>query len=704
MRHLLSLLLVFATTAVAPAGVLVFDAFDYPDGNIVTNSGGNWIRHSGNGNDSLVASGRYQISQDRSDDISNDFAEGNTGAFLFASFTINVSQLPTTSGTYFAHFKDETTSNFVARVFLLRRDATLPGTFRLGIANAAASATNIFPMDLATNVDYQVVVGHDPFLGLSTLYVDPAGSSDVNVTAEDTIPGSIANAVWSSYAFRQANNIGALSVDDLIAGNDFSEVVTNAPKAPGIAIEPVGATNYAGASIQLLSLGHGSGPLSYQWRRDGVNLSDGAGLSGANTNVLTLSPLAGGHSGDYDVVVSSPYGSATSRVAAVSVNTATTPPEITRQPTGATNSVGSSVTLSVEAIGPGPITYQWTFKGADLAGATTNRISFPVVTNENTGPYQVRISNPYGSTNSEIAYVQVLPPLRTNIAYLHTLQDPVTWLPTNTSAIYEVEGVVFTHTNITTAGNALFYIQDDTGGIAVFYGGSSTFRPAAGDRVRVVGPLAVFSSLLELAPSASNPLHRAEILSSGNPLPQPKPFAFSQTNDLVVMETTIEGSLVKLTNVYFPTATGTARFPLGANVTVTNAGGETFTVRVDARVTSLGEMVIPPFAYEVIGAMGQFQGNSSQPRNGGYQLIVTRPEDIVTSKPEEPLRVSIAWSGQDVMLTWPAEAGATYSVWATEDLAQPFQSIRSGLSFPGGEGQFAETASAGARFYRISRP
>jgi hypothetical protein len=327
-----------------------------------------------------------------------------------------------------------------------------------------------------------------------------------------------------------------------------------------------------------------------------------------------------------------------------------------------------------------------------------------VVTNENTGPYQVRITNPYGSTNSEIAFVQVLPPLRTNIAYLHTLQDPVTWLPTNTTAIYEVEGVVYTHTNVTTSGNALYYIQDNTGGIALFYGGGSTFRPLAGDRVRVVGPLAVFSSLLEISPSASNPLHTAEILGSGNPLPTAKPFAFSQTNDIVAMETAVEGSLVKLTNVYFPTANGTAKFPLGANVTVTNAAGETFTVRVDSRVTSLASIVIPPFAYEVIGAMGQFQGNTSQPRNGGYQLIVTRPEDIVTTKPPEPLNLSIARSGDSIILTWPAEAGVAYSVWAADSLSGPFQSIRSGLTFPTGQGEFTETASASARFYKISRP
>lgn len=704
MKHLLTLALLLVFTAKTSAAALLYDSFDYPQGNIVTNSGGAWIRHSGTGNDSLVSSGRYEINQNRFDDINNDFSEPNAGQFLFASFKINVTQLPTTSGTYFAHFKDETTSNFVARVFLLRREAQLPGTFRIGIANLSGNATNIFPLDLATNVDYQVVVSYDTADYATTLYLDPSGPSDTRIVANDIVGGAPAIAVWSAYAFRQASGIGALTVDDLVVGNDFSEVFTNAPVAPGIALQPVGTTNYAGASAQLVALGHGPGPLSYQWRRDGANVSEGGGVSGASASVLSLSPLAGSHSGEYDVVVTSPYGSATSHVAVVSVDTSTRPPDITKQPTGATNYVGSGVTLSVEAIGPGPITYQWTFNGTDLSGATTNRISFPVVTNENTGPYQVRVSNPYGTTNSAVAFVQILPPLRTNIAYLHTLQDTETWLPTNTTAVFEIEGVVYTHTNITTSGNALYYIQDNTGGIALFYGGGSNFRPAAGDRVRVVGPLAVFSSLLEISPSASNPLHTAEILSSGNPLPLPRPFAFSQTNDIVAMETQIEGALVKLTNVYFPTANGTATFPLGANVTVTNAAGETFTVRVDSRVTSLNSMTIPAFAYEVIGAMGQFQGNTSQPRNNGYQVIVTRPEDIITTQPIEPPLVSISRNGGDITLAWPSDPGASYTVWASDTLAGPFQSLRSGLTFTGPEGQFSEPAPAAARFYRVSRP
>jgi hypothetical protein len=55
----------------------------------------------------------------------------------------------------------------------------------------------------------------------------------------------------------------------------------------------------------------GSGPLQYQWRRDGVPLSDGLAISGAGTPTLTIHPVAFPDAGQYDVVVSDSCGSVT---------------------------------------------------------------------------------------------------------------------------------------------------------------------------------------------------------------------------------------------------------------------------------------------------------------------------------------------------------------------------------------------------------
>ena len=59
----------------------------------------------------------------------------------------------------------------------------------------------------------------------------------------------------------------------------------------------------------------GVNPLTYHWRKNGVNLNDGGTISGSQTNSLTIANLAVGDTGDYDVVVTNGSGSSASAVA-----------------------------------------------------------------------------------------------------------------------------------------------------------------------------------------------------------------------------------------------------------------------------------------------------------------------------------------------------------------------------------------------------
>src|SRR5690349_3582419 len=93
---------------------------------------------------------------------------------------------------------------------------------------------------------------------------------------------------------------------------------------------------------------------------------------------------------------------------------------------------------------------------------------------------------------AQIAAPRATAAVVTNIAYLRLQQNTNTWLPNDTNTLFQVDGVVTTFTNITTATNGEFFIQDDAAGIAVFYAGASTLRPNAGDKLRVVGPLGSF--------------------------------------------------------------------------------------------------------------------------------------------------------------------------------------------------------------------
>jgi len=221
----------------------------------------------------------------------------------------------------------------------------------------------------------------------------------------------------------------------------------------------------------------------------------------------------------------------------------------------------------------------------------------------------------------------------TNIAYLRTLVDSVIYAPIDTTNRYTAEGVVTTHTNLTTAGNALFYIQDNTAGISVFVGGGSTVRPDAGDLVRVTGPLGHFNGLLEFNLSASNTNHSVLTLSSNNPLPTPTPFEFSWQNDPAAIEP-YEGGYVMASNVFLDLSTST--FPTGGgNVTVTNEAGETFVLRVDAR-TDINGQAKPTGPVTILGVLGQF--DSTSPFTTGYQLLPSRYADILSASKAPTVR------------------------------------------------------------------
>lgn len=225
-----------------------------------------------------------------------------------------------------------------------------------------------------------------------------------------------------------------------------------------------------------------------------------------------------------------------------------------------------------------------------------------------------------------LAWVCVLPAPGVEIAHLHTLLDPVTFLPADTTTIFTVEGVVTTHANLADPPSTLFYIQDASAGIAVFHqGGAAAYSPQAGDRVRVTAPLAHFNGLLELQPRAANAEHAVTLLDRGNPRPEPLPFDFSWRKDPNVIEP-FESRYVVLRDVLLDLSA--SAFKLGGeNVAVTNAAtGETATLRIDAR-TDIPGQTRPAVPVTIFGVLSQF--DSSSPRTSGYQIVPTRFADIV---------------------------------------------------------------------------
>ena len=82
---------------------------------------------------------------------------------------------------------------------------------------------------------------------------------------------------------------------------------------------------FVGQPAILRAMAAGSGPVAYQWRKNGTALADGGTVSGSQTAALTIDPVSFADAGSYDVVVTDSCTSATSNAAALSVEFADVP-------------------------------------------------------------------------------------------------------------------------------------------------------------------------------------------------------------------------------------------------------------------------------------------------------------------------------------------------------------------------------------------
>ena len=110
---------------------------------------------------------------------------------------------------------------------------------------------------------------------------------------------------------------------------------------------------------------------------------------------------------NYDVVVTSPYGSVTSSFATI---TEVFGPGITAPPQNQVALVGGNAIFSVTASGTGPFYYQWYFGGALLPDQTNTTLVLNNVNTNNAGDYQVVVANLYASVTSSMAALSVVAP------------------------------------------------------------------------------------------------------------------------------------------------------------------------------------------------------------------------------------------------------------------------------------------------------
>ena len=85
-------------------------------------------------------------------------------------------------------------------------------------------------------------------------------------------------------------------------------------------VHPVDQTDVVPGSNVLFSVtATGTAPLSYQWQKDGVDLTDGGSIIGASTSSVAIVDVMESDEGGYRCVVSNVAGTDTSNTAVLTV-------------------------------------------------------------------------------------------------------------------------------------------------------------------------------------------------------------------------------------------------------------------------------------------------------------------------------------------------------------------------------------------------
>lgn len=180
--------------------------------------------------------------------------------------------------------------------------------------------------------------------------------------------------------------------------------------APAIMTQPAPATVADGGVGSFSVVATGDAPLAYQWRRNGVDLVDGAGVVGAATAGLALTAPIAFDNSQLSVLVSNGAGSVVSADAKLTVSATSAAPVITMQPSDATVMAGTTATFTVAiAGGMAPVSYQWKRNGVAVAGATSATYTTAATVTADSGTkYSVDVVNPLVTLGSNAALLTVI--------------------------------------------------------------------------------------------------------------------------------------------------------------------------------------------------------------------------------------------------------------------------------------------------------
>lgn len=188
---------------------------------------------------------------------------------------------------------------------------------------------------------------------------------------------SVQLASAGSYSVRVRDICGAV--------NTSSPGTLNVLEPPKITVQPVPAMTICENAVATMSVTAEGPGLTYQWRRNGTNITGATASSYTIGNSLPVTS-----EGSYTCVVSGTCSpAATSNPCVITV---TGRPKFTTEPEAVTVCPGSSVTLTSAATGTA-LSYQWYRNGKPVTGGNQSALTLNNYAVANDGRYQVVVTS-----------------------------------------------------------------------------------------------------------------------------------------------------------------------------------------------------------------------------------------------------------------------------------------------------------------------
>ena len=310
--------------------------------------------------------------------------------------------------------------------------------------------------ETATSATMTLVVTNPP-----VITVQPAATSvtegQTAVLSVTATGGTPLTYTWSNGGQTLGGNSPTLTLTNVqwTQAGDYYVTVSNADgsvvstsvllsvnRLPHFSSQPISETVYLGGTSFFNADVDESDLVTWQWYKDGVLLATDTAV---DIDMLAIPSAQASDAGQYWVVVTNAYGSATSAKATLTVITSeNTPASISGAivPAGEMTVAGNTVTFTITATGTPPLFYQWYLGSAPISGATSATLTLTNVQVSDSGNYSVVVSNAFGNDTRGPVNLAVYPSASTPTPTPVTSPTPTpnsaptpTPTPTPTSAL-----------------------------------------------------------------------------------------------------------------------------------------------------------------------------------------------------------------------------------------------------------------------------